>query len=109
MSFRDRMRVNVSRAEETLAVALQQCGLAKGLFMGYKISLISTTPDFFWPTKGVAVYLDGPPHVGREDRDDRITEILEKRGIKVLRFPYRPPLSQRRLKEIVAAIEEALK
>jgi len=108
MSFHDRMRVTMSNAEGKVFVALQQRGV-KGFFTDMEICLQKTIPDFFWPSKGLAVYLDGPPHVGKEDRDDRIVEMLEKRGIRVLRFPYRPPLSNRRLNEIILAIEEALK
>jgi len=47
--------------------------------------------------------------VKAETRDAKITGALEKRGIKVLRFRYRPPISQKRLKEILGEIQEALR
>ena len=111
MSFRDHMRVNCSRAEESLAVALQERGV-NGWFKDQELILSSTVPDFWFPTQGVAVYLDGEAvHSSGKavERDDRISDVLTKRGLKVLRFRYRPPLSQKRLDEIVEVIQEALK
>ena len=111
MTFRERMRVNPSAAEEKVAVALQDRGV-KSWFKDSELVLTSTVPDFWFPTQGVAVYLDGEAvHSGAKaiERDDRISDVLTKRGLKVLRFRYRPPLSKRRLDEIVEAIGEALK
>src|SRR3972149_7660330 len=99
MTFRERMRVNPSAAEEKVAVALQDRGV-KGWFKDQEVILESTVPDFWFPTKGVAVYLDGEQVHSSEhaqNRDDRITWLLERKGIKVLRFRYRPPLSRKRL------------
>ena len=110
MSFRERLRQNPSNAEMTLIVALQNRGV-KGWFKDQEVILESTVPDFWFPTKGVAVYLDGEQVHSSEhaqNRDDRITRLLERKGIKVLRFRYRPPLSRKRLNEIIVQIEEAL-
>jgi very-short-patch-repair endonuclease len=82
------------------------------MFRDVEICLEKTTPDWFWPTRGVALYLDGEQVHSSERaqlRDDKITDMLTNRGIKCLRFRYRPPLSKKRLNEIVAEIEEALK
>jgi len=52
--------------------------------------LQSTTPDFYFPSHNLAVYLDGQPHEGREDRDETLTALLEKRhGLRVLRIKYK--------------------
>lgn len=51
--------------------------------------LQATTPDFYFPNKNLAVYLDGIVHQGKEDRDDKIRELLTKRhGVQVLSIPY---------------------
>lgn len=49
-----------------------------------------TEPDIRFDKAKVAVYVDGAVHKRRirELRDKEITEILEKMGWKVLRFPY---------------------
>ena len=44
-----------------------------------------------------------------EAKDDKITALLEKRGIRVLRFRYHAPLSKKLLDDIVTQIGEALK
>ena len=111
ITFRERLKQNPSNAEMTLTVALQERGLAHGMFRDVEICLEKTTPDLFWPTKGVAVYLDGEQVHSSERaqlRDDKITDMLTNRGIKVLRFRYRPPLSRKRLNEIIVQIEEAI-
>jgi very-short-patch-repair endonuclease len=104
------MRVSCSSAEEQVAVALHQLGL-KGWFKNREIVLEATIPDFWFPAKKVAVYLDGEQvHSSSHalERDDRITAVLEKRGVRVLRFRYRPPLSKKCLAEIVESIMEAV-
>jgi very-short-patch-repair endonuclease len=67
--------------------------------------LQSTTPDFYFPSHNLAVYLDGQPHEGREDRDEALTALLEKRhGLRVLRIKYKGTSDAeqtRVLKEIV--------
>jgi len=111
MSFRDRMHVKVSKAEVDLRIALQEHGLSQGMFTDLQIDIVSTKPDYYWPTQGVAVYLDGPVHNSptAEARDERITETLRKRGLKVLRFSYIPPISRKQIDWIVSQIKEALK
>src|SRR3990170_352346 len=109
MTFRERMRVQHSSAETKMFVALQERNLTKGMLTDIEIPLLTTVPDFFWVEKRVACYLDGEQvhsSIKAEARDDRITEALEKRGVKVLRFRYRPSLSRRRLKEILGEIQE---
>lgn len=146
MTFRDRMRVSPSKAEQTLLIELQKRGLAKKLYPlgsvivfveGYKIvelerftktmlkeanelreiadqanTPVFTQPDFiFQHNPPLPVYLDGPVHKrkGVQNRDSKINEQLCQCGIPPLRFPYSPPLSGRRLMQIVNKIEEQLK
>lgn len=108
--WKERMSQSPSKAEIKLLLALESHGLARGAFSQMEISLWSTQPDIFYPTKGIAIYLDGPPHLKGhvQDRDEKITERLQKKGLKVLRFSYTPPISDQRLDEIVQAIKEAL-
>jgi len=119
MSFRDWMKVSVSNAEIQLFVELQRRGLTRHLetqkgfsFIREVDGVLGTIIDFFWNHPyNYAVYLDGPHHkkYAHERRDDLITEALERRGIRVDRFDYTPPLRKRRLKEIADQIEETLK
>jgi very-short-patch-repair endonuclease len=105
------MRVNCSAAEEKVAVGLQERGV-KGWFKDVEIILDSTVPDFSNLIKGVVVYLDGEEVHSSENaqlRDERIDDKLARKGIRVMRFRYRPPLSQKRLNEILLVIEEVSK
>lgn len=58
----------------------------------------------------IAVYLDGPVHKrkGVQKRDERINQLLKREGIVCMRFDYHPPLSNKRLKEIVETIKGEL-
>ena len=47
--------------------------------------LLKTKPDGYNAKKNVAIYIDGPPHEGKEEQDDRIRGLLTKRhGCHVL-------------------------
>ncbi len=107
MSFRDRMKVAVSRAEDQLAIELQHRGLADG--MQRQVGIPFTYPDFLYQQKRLAIYLDGPPHLKSHQiiKDQRIDEMLIHLGYTVLRFPYKT-MTKTRLKEIVDQIEETL-
>jgi hypothetical protein len=67
-------------------------------------------PDFMWGPPAYAVFLDGDPHKSSHvaRRDALIKVALEKRGFTVDRFSYRTPLSKKRCREIVDAIQERL-
>lgn len=118
MTFRDRMKVGISTAEDQLHAGLVRLKLTKGLYRNYAIRLKTlpngrkraTRPDFCWPYKSFAFYLDGPPHNTRGGRlrDETITGELEAEGWTVLRAKYRPPLSNKRRVEILAEIREVL-
>jgi len=72
-----------SKMEVALAVKLQGMGLAFETDRSF--CLQSTTPDYFFDKQHVAVYLDGPVHEGKEDRDEALRELLTRRyGIRVV-------------------------
>jgi len=89
--------------------ALSAAGLTSGMVTQKTIVLKSTTPDFCWLNKRKAVYLDGlQAHSGdkQQKRDEEICELLEDKGWEVLRIPYEPPLNEKELQKIVAAIKD---
>lgn len=107
MSFKYRMHPKVSKAEIEVFKSLSTLGLTHGMVTQKTIVLKSTIPDFCWPEKRKAVYLDGSQvHSGdkQEDWDEEVCELLEAKGWETLRLSYDPPLSEQKLAEIVAAI-----
>ena len=67
-----------------------------------------TIPDFYFPTKNVAVYLDGPVHKGREDRDENQRELLARLyGITVVSISYERH-SVQETERIIREIREAI-
>jgi len=57
------------------------------------------------------VYLDGTPvHSSdkQQKRDNEINELLEAQGWEILRIPYQPPITEKGLAEILAAIKAFL-
>ena len=110
MSWRNRLKVSPSKAEIDVLLGLEERGLTRGMFRDVEICLEITIPDFHWPDKGLPVYLDGPVHERERQRlrDELIDDKLRRRGLRPLRIPYRPPLSERRLSEVLNQIKEAL-
>lgn len=76
-----------SKPEILLNVALQRSH-EKGL-TDVEIILRKTVPDQSYLEDDFYVYLDGPPHDGKEEIDDWITEQLEKKGKRVLRVRFK--------------------
>lgn len=127
MTFRDRMKIGVSRAELDILCELQRRGLMdyletqKGFKFDYKADAVhGTTIDFFWQHPyNYAVFLDGVKiskgfpklHLKKKQskRDQLVTAALEKRKVEVRRFQYTPPLRKSRLKQICDEIEARLK
>jgi len=109
MSFRDKMKVPISRAEVDIHVELTRRHLYPE--SQYKICLSSCTPDFFFHNQKLCVFIDGAPHekAKRIDRDNGVDDVLRRRGFKVARFPYRGKLSKTRLNEICNEIQELVK
>lgn len=108
MGFKRHVHPKVSNAEIEVFKALSAAGLTSGMVTQKTIVLKSTIPDFCWLNKRKAVYLDGlQAHSGdkQQQRDEEIRELLEEKGWEVLRIPYEPPLSEKELQRIVAAIK----
>jgi len=100
------MMPQISKMEEAVLVKLE----AKGLHpeVQKEFCLRSTRPDYYFPQQNLAIFLDGPVHKGREDRDEAIRELLIKRhGVQVVSISYEGT-SQTTLDEIVRKIERAL-
>jgi len=101
-----------SNAEAQLLIALQNAygklEINERPFTDVTLPLRVTRPDFWFPGAKVAVYLDGPHHSHNKvaARDEEIDSLLEKQGIKVLRLPYRPPLSKTNQGLFLAVIRE---
>ena len=76
------------------------------------VVLEATRPDFLFPDKKLAIYLDGPPHLknpAKEELDTEITEKLQRQGYKVLRIQYRPPLGKKKALEIASEISAQMR
>lgn len=106
MSYKNRLHPTVSNAEIKVFEELSKRGLTGGLFTQIPIVLRQTTPDFQWFNKKMAVYLDGDVvHRKRQEQDEEVDFLLEKRGWRVLRIPYSAPLSQGKLMQVLDQIE----
>ena len=108
MSYRANMHPKVSRAELAVFAKLSYIGLTRGMVTQKPIILRSTIPDFCWPEKRKAVYLDGiQVHASEkaEQRDSEIDELLELQGWQVLRIRYQPPLIGKALNGVVEQIK----
>jgi very-short-patch-repair endonuclease len=109
LSYKRRMHPKVSKAEIEVFKALSAAGLTGGMVTQKPIVLKLTVPDFCWLSKRKAVYLDGlQVHSSdkQQERDEEICELLEAKGWEVLRIPYEPPLNEKELQKIVAAIKD---
>jgi very-short-patch-repair endonuclease len=77
-----------SKMEEAILQKLDEAGI-RPVVTDRSFCLASTTPDFYFPTLNLAVYLDGPVHEGKEDRDEELADLLEKRHqVRVCRIKY---------------------
>lgn len=101
----------VSKGEIEVLKRLSAEGLSAGLVTQKPIILKATIPDFCYPDRKLAIYLDGvqvhnKKHV--EARDEEIDNLLECLGWTVHRIRYEAPLTQQRLKEIMAELRDIL-
>jgi very-short-patch-repair endonuclease len=62
--------------------------------------------DFFVPSAGLIIEVDGPVHDTQQDRDAARQSYLEAGGFRVLRFTNEDVLNQ--LDRVLAAISAAL-
>lgn len=95
-----------SKMEDALRHKLAEKGFNP--IVDYEICIQSTTPDFYFVDKRLAIYIDGPVHKGHEDRDDLIREQLTKRhGIRVVSINYES-FTQQETERILTQILEAI-
>ena len=95
-----RMSPPISEMEQTVQNMLQ----SKGYFFEAQkeVPIRTVIPDlWFEGNPPLSVFLDGPVHEGREDRDEELRDLLRKRGVKVLSIRYERPTKE--------AVEEAVK
>ena len=84
------MKVQHSEMEQTILQLLMDKGVTP-VQIDRSFCLVSTTPDFVFPKLNLAVYLDfTETHQGKEDRDQELRDLLEKRhGMRVVSIPYK--------------------
>jgi ParB family chromosome partitioning protein len=84
---RAQMSPQHSRMEEIILAKLHEKDMP--VVVDQEFCIQSTIPDFYFPSRNLAVYLDGPVHRGREDRDEQLRESLTARyGLRVVSIPY---------------------
>ena len=100
-----RMSPIISEMEQRVQNALY----AKGYFLETQkqIAIRFVIPDlWFERDPPLAVFIDGVVHIGREDRDEELRELLRKRGVKVLSFAYEAPTKEAVNQVVEAILEE---
>jgi hypothetical protein len=122
MSFRERMTGTESAADVAIRTPLKKallkrliinkCPFPPLLEFQKTIILEATNVDvlinrMFEHKESIVALLDGPVHLESNAvklRDEYVTNTLERKGYIVKRYPYVPPLSQKKIEEIVASI-----
>jgi len=103
---RARMQPQHSKMEDTQLLKLQEASL-RPVIRDRAFCIKSTTPDLFFPNKKLAIYLDGPVHEGKEERDEALREALAKQhGVTVVSIPYEA-YSGKSVEEVFSRIKEA--
>jgi len=81
------MKPQHSRIEEDLLIKLNEAGLHP--VVDHEFCIQTTTPDYYFPDKNLAIYIDGKPHENRVDRDQSLRDLLAKRhNIRVVSIAY---------------------
>ena len=111
LSWKDRkarMQMPVSKMEEAVRIKLEEKGLHPET--DREFCLQSTKPDYYFPNKNLAIFLDGADvHRKRQDRDQALRELLTKRhNVKIVSLTY-TAYSEAQKDEIVNRIMEATK
>jgi len=94
----------VSKMDEAVLLALSQRGVHPESQKAVCIKFVRPDLWFELPDRPLAVFLDGPVHVGREDRDEALRELLTRRGVDVLEIHYEQPTER----EIGAVVEKVM-
>jgi very-short-patch-repair endonuclease len=77
-------------------------------FSQVTICVESLIPDIYLPEQRLAIFLDGPVHLGKSDRDEELREKLaRRRGIRVLSISYKEN-SKSEFKRIMEEIKQYL-
>jgi hypothetical protein len=77
-----------SSMEEQVLTLLIEKGV-KNIVQDREFCLLSTKPDLYFAKENAAVYLDGKDtHMDRTDRDEKLREMLEHKGVKVYSITY---------------------
>jgi very-short-patch-repair endonuclease len=109
MSFREHMSTVVSNAEWLIRQRLSALDV-RGLEFQKQFVLDAHNVDIYGELlQSRHVFeIDGPIHFTSEKvkvRDEYVQDWFERRGINVWHLPYTPPLSEKRLAEIVEFIQ----
>ena len=81
-----RFRIEMTAAEARLWEWVRRSALGALHFRRQQV-IDGFIVDFYCHSASIAVEVDGASHTGRADYDQERTEMLERRGILVLRFP----------------------
>jgi very-short-patch-repair endonuclease len=110
LAYKENMTGTESNADVAIRVPLKK--LVPNAQFQKRIILDATNVDVLvdrsaqgWPS--IVALLDGPVHLTSNAvklRDELVTNALEQKGIVVMRFPYKPPLSKKQMDEICAKI-----
>jgi len=102
-----RMGPSISKMDEAVLLALAKRGIHPEFQK--KVCIKHVVPDLWFelPDRPLAVFLDGPVHVGREDRDEALSDLLRKRGVEVLRISYKEP-SKSEIQDVIEKVMSAL-
>jgi len=107
MTWKEKLHPTVSRMEHEVLIDLHKRGVHP--LTNEEFCLLTTTPDYYFPNKRLAIYLDGEHvHFKRQERDKELRTLLQKRyGIRVLSIQYKR-YSKKEKNRIVKQILEAL-
>lgn len=114
LSFREAMHPIVAAAEWELRTRLSLMERTGSLEFQKMIILDAHSVDVYGENKKGERHcfeLDGPIHRTSEKvkvRDDYVRDLLERRKMCVWPMPYDPPISKRRLQEMVDLIGEKM-
>ena len=87
-SWRETVRVNLSRMEYEIGLKLQQSGIV----YQSQVEIPVTTADFYFPIepRPLVVFVDGNVHLGKTQmlKDEETRMLLRKRGYRLLELYY---------------------